>query len=245
MRTLIAAIAFMTRIPVGRWVNITREDVGRSARWFPIVGALLGLIQAGVVRLALPHLPVWTCAVLVILTEALVTGALHFDGLADTFDGMGGGHTREDVLRIMRDHAIGTYGSTALLICVLLKASLYVEFMRNGALWTAPLILAPALGRWCLLPLSCFLPYARESASVAREMGLGELAWATFWSGALVFLLAPLAGAWSWLALAAIAALWGLYCRHRIGGVTGDTLGACVQYGEAATLIVFAVVGRG
>lgn len=236
MRTLLAAIAFMTRVPVP--LAFTREEVGRAAGWFPLVGAMLGVAYAGLALLIGTHLPFGITAVLLVALEALATGALHFDGMADTADGFGGGRTREDVLRIMRDHCIGSYGGTALILTIALKAAAYHALLGTGSAVVA-LILAPALGRWTILPLSLFLPYARESASVAQAIGKGTALWGTFWAVALVTL------ARSPQALAAAAAvlvvtfLFGRYCRRQIGGFTGDTLGANVQLSEITVLLAF------
>ena len=96
---------------IGRHSTQTAWQV--PSGWFPLVGALLGAIYSLAAALLKGHLPASVIAVLIVLLDALLTGALHFDGLADTADGFGGGATREDILRIMRDHAIGTYGGVA------------------------------------------------------------------------------------------------------------------------------------
>ncbi len=108
MKWFLAAIAFLTRFPVGRWVAFDAEDVAHSAGWFPLIGTFLGAIYSLAAVLLKGHLPSAVIAVLLVLLDALATGALHFDGLADTADGFGGGKDREDILRIMRDHAIGS-----------------------------------------------------------------------------------------------------------------------------------------
>ncbi len=110
MRSLLVAISFLTRLPAGRFAAFNAEDVSHSAGWFPVVGLLLGAIYALAAFLLKSHLPLVMVAVLLVILDALATGALHFDGLADTADGFGGGKNREDILRIMRDHAIGSYG---------------------------------------------------------------------------------------------------------------------------------------
>ena len=122
--SLFAAVAFLTRIPIRR--AFSTEQVARAAAWFPLVGGLLGLVYGAVWFGATRVVPPYVAAILVLACEALLTGALHFDGLADMADGFGGGRTRDDVLRIMRDHAIGTYGATALVLLLLLTASCLV-----------------------------------------------------------------------------------------------------------------------
>ncbi|HWB96722.1 MAG TPA: adenosylcobinamide-GDP ribazoletransferase [Bryobacteraceae bacterium] len=236
MRSLLAAVAFMTRVPIP--LAFSREEVGRAAGWFPLVGALLGVAYSGFALLAGKHLPPPITALLLVALEALATGALHFDGLADTADGFGGGRTREDVLRIMRDHCIGSYGGTALILLVALKAAAYATLLQPGVP-VAALVLAPALGRWTILPLSLFLPYARESASVAQAIGKGTALWGTAWALLLLALAHTFRALGAAAAVLVVTFLFGRYCRRKIGGFTGDTLGANVQLSELAVLLAF------
>jgi len=238
MKPLAAAVSFLTRLPIGKFVLIGAADVSQSAGWFPLVGLLIGGICAGAAFVLRGHLPSMVIGAIVLVLDAAVTGALHFDGLADTADGFGGGKSREDVLRIMRDHAIGSYGGTALALLVILKVAAYGALLAGGR-WFAAIVLTPAVGRWSILLLTAALPYARETASVVREMRAGAVAWGT------IILGAAMAASRLWCAAAAggaaiaVSALFGLYCRRRIGGITGDTLGANVQLCECAALIAF------
>ncbi len=242
MRSFLAAIAFLTRVPVGRFADLTAEDVTHSAAWFPLIGLMLGGISAAAAALLRNHLPLAVAAVLLLAIEALMTGALHFDGLADTCDGFGGGRDSDDTLRIMRDHAIGSYGALALILAVALKATAYAVLLGRAE-WLVALVVTPALGRWSILLLTAALPYARSSASVVQGMGRRPLVWGTLIMTVFLFLAAS-ARAWIAVpAVAAVAALFGLSCRRRIQGVTGDTLGASVQLCESAALLVFLSTG--
>ena len=238
MRSLLAAIAFLTRLPVGRIAAFNAADVSHSAGWFPVVGVLLGAIYSLVAFLLKDHLPLAIVAVLLVVLDALATGALHFDGLADTADGFGGGKNREDVLRIMRDHAIGSYGGVALATLVVLKAAAYASLLEQN-IRIAALILTPALGRWSILLLTAALPYARTSASVVEGMGKRSLLWGTL---AIAAALAAAMSVRAYIAMAAVVMVtiaFGFYCRRRIGGITGDTLGANLQLCECAALLSF------
>jgi len=243
MRSLAAAFSFLTRIPVGRFVSFDAAAVARSSGWFPLVGLLIGGICAGAGFLLRGHLPLPLVAVILLALDAIVTGALHFDGLADTADGFGGGKDREDVLRIMRDHAIGGYGATALVLMSLFKVAAYSALLA-GDRWFAAILLTPAVGRWSILLLTAALPYARQTASVVRGMGTGSLVWGT------LILAAAIAASRLWYAVAVAAAavgvsvLFGLYCRRRIGGITGDTLGANVELCECVALAAFLWTAR-
>ena len=242
MKSFLAAISFLTRLPVGRLAAFDAADVAHSSGWFPLVGTLLGVVCSLAAALLKGYLPLGVVAVLLVLLDTLVTGALHFDGLADTADGFGGGQSREDILRIMRDHAIGSYGGVALVVFVALKVTAYAALLKQSN-WILALILTPALGRWSILLLTATLPYARPSASVAAGMGKRPLFW-----GTLVIAVA-LVCAMSGRALVACAIVvavtgcFGIYCRHRIAGITGDTLGANVQICESAALLTFLWAG--
>ena len=238
MRSLLAAIAFLTRIPVGRWADLSSEDVSRSAAWFPAVGALVGGIECLVAWLLRPHLPPAVTALLVVAADALLTGALHYDGLADASDGFGGGKNRDDVLRIMRDHAIGSYGGVALALAIGAKIAVLAALL-NSSVWPLALVAAPMLGRWAILLLSAALPYARQTASVVVGMGRKALAWGSFF---IVVALAAGRDPRLWIAAAVVlvlTAILGFYYRRKIAGITGDTLGAAAELAEVAVLVVF------
>lgn len=242
MKALAASIAFLTRIPVPSRVAHDAADVGKSARWFPLVGMLLGGLYAAILGLLSPRLPPSVVAVLIVLAEALLTGALHMDALADTADGFGGGRSREDILRIMRDHAIGSYGATALILLAAIKITAIAALaQRPNAI--PYLVLAPALGRWSILPLSRFLPYARESAAISNHIGTRELLWGSILAAAAAILAGPWHGFACWVLVAVLTAWFGRFCFRRIGGVTGDTLGANVQICESAVLVAGLALG--
>jgi adenosylcobinamide-GDP ribazoletransferase len=258
LNRLAVAIMFLTRIPVpGRWEMGTR-DVGRSMIFFPLVGAALGGMQwlflhgamrfAGLIRehthrqLALPA-PL--LSILLVVLGAWATGALHLDGLADMADGFGGGRTREDVLRIMRDHAIGSYGAVALILSLALKLAAISLLIEHGAAWPS-LIIAPAVARASGVALGFFLPYARAS-----ENGLGLAAGQAGWLEVLVSTLTAILiafGLGGWLGGAGlliallVSTCSAVICFRRIQGVTGDTLGANIEICETLILALGSVV---
>ena len=247
IRQIQIALAFLTRIPAGR-VDCTAQDIGRSARWFPLVGALLGAIYAAAAALLAPVLPSLVTAVLIVTLDTLLTGAMHFDGLADTADGFGGGRTRDDVLRIMRDHAIGSYGACALLLAIALKVA------AIGALIGAPaaisaLLLAPVQGRWSAVFSSALTAYARpvtddktkSAGSPTRFIGYSELIVATAILLPVAFSLQPWRGAAAVLWSVVVTGVWARWCGRKIGGVTGDTLGAGVELNECIVLLLFTI----
>ena len=243
MRSPIAALAFLTRIPVGRWVVIGAGDVARSAAWFPLVGILLGAIYGAAAVLLHGHLPLAVVGIILVALDAVLTGALHYDGLADTADGFGGGKDRPDVLRIMRDHSIGSYGGVALILLITFKAAVYSALLARER-WFEIIIITTTLGRWSMLLLTSTLPYARKNSSVIEGMGAGSLAVGTLTAGCAL-LACQLWRAWAAAgAVLIVTFCFGVYCRRRIGGVTGDTLGANLQFCESATLLAFLWTGR-
>lgn len=242
MKSFVAAIAFLTRAPVGRFVRYDSSEVARSAGWFPLVGILLGAVYCLAASLLKSHLPLAVVGVLLVIVDAMTTGALHFDGLADAADGLGGGKNREDVLRIMRDHTIGSYGGLALAAAVVLKTSAYAALLTQSN-WIPALILTPAMGRWGILLLTATLPYARPSESVTEGMGKRSLLLGTaVMSVALIVAMSPRACI-AMVSVLALTALFGFYCRGRIAGITGDTLGANLQLCESAALLTFLWAG--
>lgn len=246
IKRFLAALAFLTRLPLPAAWNFDAADVGHGTLFFPLVGALLGAAQWGAgVGLA----RVWPLdnifaaaltALLLLALQARLTGALHLDGLADMADGFGGGRTREDVLRIMRDHVIGAYGAVVLLFHLLLKTVALAWLLAGGK--AGPyLVLAAAAGRWGSVFLGKFWPYARREgglgAAVTDYVGWFELAGATIITALLAVSLANWRGGVCWLAALLLTLHNGYLCRRRIGGVTGDTMGANTEIGELAVLL--------
>ena len=238
------ALSFLTRLPAGR-VECTAEEIGRSARWFPLVGGVLGAIYVGAAKLLGPLFPPLITAVLICAVDVFLTGAMHFDGLADTADGFGGGRTPADVLRIMRDHAIGSYGACALFLAFALKIAALAALIGTARALPA-LLLAPALGRWTAVCSSAIGGYARpvqddiprSVGSPTRFIGRVELIIASLVTMAFA-VPDPWRGAAVWLLAAAAVAGWTGLCRRRIGGVTGDTLGAGIEMTECLVLVAY------
>jgi cobalamin 5'-phosphate synthase/cobalamin synthase len=239
-RAAAAAVAFLTRIPVGRWLVLDGADVARGAALFPVVGggvgALGGLVAAGLEG----PLPALVGGAIGIAVVALVTGALHLDALADTADALGGAD-RARALAIMRDSRVGSYGVTALALVLLVEASSLGGLAAQGDA-VAALAAAGALSRGVSPPLARTLPYARSdegpgSVLSGRVSTFGAVAAALLGAGIAVALLgwdgAVAAGAAALVALAA-----GVGYRLWLGGVTGDTLGAATQVAEAVVLVV-------
>jgi adenosylcobinamide-GDP ribazoletransferase len=244
---VIAAIAFLTRLPVGHGRSFGAEEVARSERWFPLVGCLLGGIYCAALWLSAHVFPPTICAILVVGLDAWLTGAMHFDAIADSADGLGGGRTREAVLRIMRDHAIGSYGAVTLVLVIALKVAAIASLVGHPAAWSA-ILFAPVFGRWAAVLLSAARPYARPPehdgpqsvGSPTRFVGRTEVVIATVTALAIAAALGVRLGGAACVSVVALVVIWGAYCQKRIGGITGDTVGAAIEISECAVLLIYA-----
>ncbi|HWQ08162.1 MAG TPA: adenosylcobinamide-GDP ribazoletransferase [Holophaga sp.] len=238
MRRLIAAFRFLTRLPVPG-PETRAEDLSGAVGWFPVVGACVGLATAGVFRLAARLWEAPVAAVLAVAFGLLLTGGFHEDGFTDAADGLGGGWTRERVLEIMKDSRIGAYGSMALWCTLTLRWAALVA-LGPKALWALPL--AMVWGRWSISVILRLLPSISQGLAKEVHKGLG---WGAFALATLFLAAANLAALrWGLTGLVRPAAAsvvtvlaWALYLRHRLGGHSGDLLGACNQLVEAAALL--------
>ena len=242
VRAAAAAVAFLTRVPVGRLTALGPDDVARGAVLFPVVGAGIGALAGGVAVGLDSRLTLLLAAALAVAVEALVTGAIHLDALADTADALGA-PTRERALEVMREPTIGSFGATALGLDLLVKTAALAALLDGpDALLAA--IAAFALGRAAPLALSWTLPYARASGGTGAILATGAR---TPWLAAGLLLgigiaVAALGMRGLWLVAGAAAAvlLVGLVARRRFGGFTGDVLGAAVELATTLALVAAA-----
>jgi adenosylcobinamide-GDP ribazoletransferase len=240
------ALAFLTRLPVRQGQAWRDADLAGSAPLFPLVGGLIGLAGGLTYTLALGlGLPPWPAAALALATTIGATGALHEDGLADVADGFGGGRAREDKLRIMRDPCIGSYGTIALVLALLARASALVALADPSAV-VATLVTAGAISRAALPAVMASLPLARVDGLAAQTgrphplRAAAAVLIAVLTAAALLGQGAPAA----LLAGAVGAVVVALLARRQIGGYTGDVLGAIQQIAEIGVLFG-AVAARG
>jgi adenosylcobinamide-GDP ribazoletransferase len=242
LRASAGAVSFLTRIPVGSRVGLGPEDVARGAALFPVVGAGLGALVGFVVVGLDARLSALLAAALAVALEALLTGAIHLDALADSADGLGAG-SRERALEIMREPTIGAFGATALLLDLVVKTAALAA-VTGGPRAILAVAAAYALGRTAPPALGWALPHARPEGGSGSILtgGAGKVsrAVAVGLGVGLAFAALGLRG----LALVAAAALGvavvGLAAQRRLGGVTGDSLGAATEV--ATTLALVAAV---
>lgn len=240
-RLFLVALQFFTRLPIPRRVGFHVDWLQQSTRYFPLVGWVVAWITALVYVLAVQ---IWPQSVAILLSTAAgiwLTGAFHEDGFADVCDGLGGSTARERALDIMRDSRLGTYGVIGI---VLLLATRMVSLNAMLPLQIlAALGMAHPLSRWLATCLIWRLHYVREEGRakpMAQRMGTGEFLLATCFAAVPVVICVAL-GLMSWqrvvtgLVFAVLATAWlaRLFVR-RLGGYTGDCLGAVQQLSETA-----------
>jgi adenosylcobinamide-GDP ribazoletransferase len=236
------AVAFLTRLPIPHPQGASPENSVRAHRLFPAVGAAIGgtvgLLCLGLRAIGLPDL---AAAALALGASALLTGALHEDGLADVADGFGGGRDPAAKLEIMRDSRLGSYGALMLLVIFVAKVSALAAL--PDAFVVQGLIAAHALARGVLPFMAMSLPYARKDG-LAANAGRPDFATAAT-AGASALIIAWLVLPWreafcSALAAAACALGMAWLAKRQIGGQTGDVLGGAEQLGETAILLLLA-----
>ncbi|MEM9349824.1 MAG: adenosylcobinamide-GDP ribazoletransferase [Pseudomonadota bacterium] len=233
LRDVLAAVGFLTRLPVpvdGEWAA-TRG--ARSAWAYPLAGVLVGFALFFFVLISLTlGLPSPISAALGLAAVIFMTGALHEDGLADTMDGLWGGYERERRLEIMKDSRIGTYGVLALVLTVLITWLALTELVGSGALWA--LVVVPVASR-AVMPVMMLLPQARPGG-VSATVGQPPRVTAVIATiiGALSLYPLEWAGAAVGLVMASAAAIVGSLAMRKIGGQTGDIIGATQQLTQLA-----------
>jgi adenosylcobinamide-GDP ribazoletransferase len=240
---VLTAVQFLTRLRVPSGIY-AQDSLARGVKFFPIVGFLIGSGSVLLYLLLAPHLPLTIVALLVVVYLVAITGCLHEDGLADAADGFGGGWEREKALEIMRDSRIGTYGATALTLGLLARVLLIASLPRAQAV--AFLIAAPVLSRWTTLPLSFYLPPARDrsenrvdgqGARIARLTSFASLIIGSLLTFVIVFALLRIRALVPILVSIGVTLVTALYYKHRIGGITGDCFGATNQLAEIAVYL--------
>ncbi|HEY8606248.1 MAG TPA: adenosylcobinamide-GDP ribazoletransferase [Noviherbaspirillum sp.] len=251
VRLFFIALQFFTRLPVPRWVGFQPEWLHQASRWFPAIGLVVGGASALVYLLAALVWPQPVAILLAVIAGIYLTGAFHEDGFADTCDGLGGGTTPQRVLEIMVDSRIGTYGAVGIGLLLALRCTSLALLPAQSV--AVALLLAHPLSRLASVTLIWRLDYVKaegKAKPLAQKMshreflfaaasvllpalllaGTGRIAWAGLGAGAA----AAAGGAW-WLARK---------CVRRIGGYTGDCLGAVQQLSEVLFYLALLAVVR-
>ena len=234
------ACSFLTVCPIRASDAWTPETLGSSMVYYPLVGALIGLVLGGLFFLLSAGFALSIVCVLLLAASALITGGLHMDGLSDTIDGLNGSYNREDALRIFKDSHVGAMAVIGMALTILLKYACLTHIPADKMLVT--LVLTTTLSRYGMVQLACFSPYARASGGVAQPFVQGIRG--QHFSGALVLTLALVLGFGGWrglvlgLLVGLVTLAYQVYFRRRLGGITGDVLGASNELNETLVLLV-------
>lgn len=245
LRAIAAAFTFMTRLPLGRLASHNEVDLRRSAAYFPLVGIAVGGL--GAAAYAIGH-AIWPASVSVLIsmmTTVLATGAFHEDALADTLDGFGGGRTPERVLEIMKDSRVGSYALVGVSLVLAAKFAALSAIAESGTSQLArALVAAHVLGRWSSLPLMMRYSYVRPATTNSRpsaggpfsdRLTVGRALIATMLAGTAV--MAALGTLRAAIPVTVVVIATGMWFQRRIGGITGDTLGAANQLVELSVYL--------
>jgi adenosylcobinamide-GDP ribazoletransferase len=241
MSSFSLAWQFLTILPWRKsGQECTPQLLGRSMAYYPTIGLLLGLILWAA-HWPLSHfLPQALGDGLIVLILVILTGALHLDGLADTLDGLAAGRAPEERLRIMKDHRVGTFGVVGLILALGLK------FLALHSLDTEnvgrALLVALTLSRWSMVQLTYHAPYARRQGGLGlpfkENLKKREMVIATITSLAVSLIVFRFGGAILWLGVGLFTLLFQSFFERKIGGITGDILGAANETNEVFALIL-------
>jgi len=235
---IVVAFQFLTRLPTPS-IAFEADSLSHAVKYFPVVGLAVGSGAVLLQTLLLSHLSRSLIALIVLIYLVLITGCLHEDGLADCADGFGGGATKDQILAILKDSRIGSYGAAALMLSLLGRYLLLASLPTER--FAAYVISAHVLCRWSSLPLSYFLPPAREQdgqgARIAKLTSLSSLIFGSIFSFAVIVFALRWSAMGPLLVAILVVAFSGWFYARKIGGVTGDSFGATNQLTEIAVYV--------
>ena len=252
MKRLLAALSFFTRLPFWRLASLSQRHYSRVVPFWPLTGWLTAAVMTAVFWTASLVFPVWVAVTLSFLTRLLITGAIHEDGLADFFDGFGGGYDRQSTLRIMKDSHIGTYGVIALIIYFLLTVEAVCAMANRPHGILLIFLCADPFAKWVASNIINVLPYARSSEEAKNKLVYETMTLTErligFVAGVTPSLIVAFFIEKSWTLVIPIAAatftgaciMW--MCNKRLKAYTGDCCGACFLISELVFFLAAAGV---
>ncbi|MCM8537844.1 MAG: adenosylcobinamide-GDP ribazoletransferase [Lentisphaeraceae bacterium] len=236
IKIFLTALTFFTRIPSPKY-DFKDEYLENCGRYFPLIGLIIGSLSFLPYYFATPYFSQLSNLSLMLVASVILTGAFHEDGLADMADGLGGGWTKEQKLKIMKDSRIGTYGTVSLILLFLLKISLLWELssLVGPGVFFLIYLAGHSLSRLNAGLLMYFMPYVQESDSAkskpVAQMSKVSLATASIIGISPLFLLQP-GSFYLVIPLLVTLTLLALFFKKQLGGITGDCLGGCQQISE-------------
>jgi len=238
------AFGFLTVYPLRASNTWTPETLGSSMVYYPLVGTCIGLALWGLAVLLSMLFPPPIVSVLLLAGSLLITGGLHIDGLADLIDGLSGSYNREDALRIFKDPHVGSMAVAGVVLVLLVKYAC-LNALSPAALRPA-LVLMTTLSRYAMVQLACFSPYARPTGGLGEPFVRGirpeHHIMALLLALCSVLLFSGLRGVYIGVLIGLGTLGLQVYFRHRLGGITGDVLGATNELSEAVVLLLATMV---
>ncbi|MCG2714078.1 MAG: adenosylcobinamide-GDP ribazoletransferase [Candidatus Omnitrophica bacterium] len=236
MRSFLIALQFLTIFPVKFKSEIKNEEFGLSLLYFPFVGLAIGFILSSNAIL-FSFLPILVKGTLILTVSVIITGGIHLDGFADTCDGFYGNKPKEKILEIMRDSHIGAMGAIGLILLLLLKFSIIIN-LQNVILWKA-LVEMAVFSRWSQV-LACGITHSARQEGKAKYFieysSKKILIMGGVFTVVLFLLMARLKGVFLFMLPFLCVLLFIQYIKRRIGGMTGDTIGAISEIAEVSVL---------
>lgn len=241
MRAIFTALGFLSRIPVPGTGQIDDQEFSRAVIFFPLVGALIGLINAGLFMLLDPWMPRPVITVCIITLNLIVTGGMHFDGLLDSCDGLFSGRSRERSLEIMRDSRVGAMGVLAGIIDLLFRYSLLSVLPAEQL--PGLLIAQAVVSRWVMSAAVQNFPYARPEGGLGQAFHHHKNSLYTLGGAILAILILVLVTRWQGAMVGTATAALGLltagFIGRKLGGLTGDIYGGLNELSEIMFMLIW------
>lgn len=242
MKGLFTAMTILTALPLNRHTAASDEDLARSTIFFPVVGFMIGFLLMTVTQWLSPILSPGPLSAVLLVVSILLTGGLHLDGLADLCDGLAAGGGRERILSVMKDSRIGAFGVMGLVIVLLLKYSLFLEVIHQG--WFRSFLIVGVLSRWAMVLAAFSGRYAREEGTARPFIGQIRRSWFIGSTGITVgfaWIIFKGPGLLALLPVFLFVFLFLHYLKLKIGGLTGDALGALNEITEVLVLLLITI----
>lgn len=237
---ILAAVSFLTVIPVSDERAYTKEALAEAAAYFPFAGFVVGLTAAACYTVALIALGPSAAALIALFSMVLLTRGLHLDGYVDTAEGFSLGGAKDETVRIMKEARIGVFGAAALFFLLMLKFELLSLALAGFAVHF--LVAVPIISRAALLPVMNSIPPATSEGLSARvSISKSSMLWSCTLSLVAVFFLSGPQGVGAFLISFFFASAIGHYSRIRLGGITGDVYGFIVEVTELVALAILAL----
>lgn len=244
MKNFILAIQFMTRIPININLDVKREDFSKTVKFFPVIGLIIGLFEALIYLTSLKFFSNNIAAFFTILSHVIITGGIHIDGLSDSVDGIFSAREKNKMLEIMKDSRVGTFGALAIVFLIVGKIIFVSDIVTD--LKIIAIILAPVISR----TMNIFLMYKRKYARDTEGMGdmfIGAISKtdyniALFLGIIIPIIIGKLNGIVFFIFCFIFTILFRHYIEKKIGGLTGDILGASDELNELLIYILSCII---